>query len=92
MKCLTSDCCKELINVFLMQPRLRSHVLGVGSQGRRKRRFFESLNALEDLDAQSVHISLNGVHLSFFIFPHFWHVFKACDASRGILPKKVKND
>ena len=39
-----------------------------------------------------MHISRNGGHLSFFIFPHFWHVFKACDASRGILPKKVKND
>ena len=40
----------------------------------------------------AMHISRNGGHLSFFIFPHFWHVFKACDASRGILPKKVKND
>ena len=40
----------------------------------------------------TVHISRNGGHLSFFIFPHFWYVFKACDASWGILPKKVKND
>ena len=53
-------------------------------------------NVIPDLSRNrvngTVHISRKGGHLSFFIFPHFWHVFKACDASRGILPKKVKND
>ena len=37
-----------------------------------------------------VHISRRGGHILFFIFPHFWYVCKACNASRCTLLKKMK--
>ena len=37
-----------------------------------------------------VHISRNGGQIIFSIFPHFWYVCKACNASRCTLLKKMK--
>ena len=48
------------------------------------------VNSKVDLMDPTLHISRNGGHLSFFIFPLFWCVFKVYDASRGILPKKLE--
>ena len=44
------------------------------------------------LNGTPLHISRNGGHILFFIFPRFWYVCKACNTSRGMLLKKMENN
>ena len=43
-------------------------------------------------EMMTMHISRNGGQIIFSIFPHFWYVWKACNAPRCTLLKKMKNN